>query len=73
MPSDKHNSITTKAMGLISSLFNIASSQDVPFANRSSSNAHIMVLPKLTLLSFVLHSFLHYRVGDNLQYSSAAS
>jgi len=31
MPSDKWNSITTKAMGLISSLFNIASSQDVPF------------------------------------------
>jgi len=31
MPSDKRNSITTKAMGLISSLFNIASSRDVPF------------------------------------------
>jgi len=31
MPSDKRNSITTKAMGLISSLFNVASSRDVPF------------------------------------------
>ena len=31
MPSDKHNSITTRAMGLISSLFNVASSRDVPF------------------------------------------
>jgi len=31
MPSDKHNSITAKAMGLISSLFNVASSRDVPF------------------------------------------
>ena len=31
MPSDKRNSITAKAMGLISSLFNIALSQDVLF------------------------------------------
>ena len=31
MPSDKRNSITTRAMGSISSLFNIASSRDVPF------------------------------------------
>ena len=31
MPFDKCNSITTKVMGLISSLFNVASSQDVPF------------------------------------------
>ena len=31
MPSDKRNSITAKAMGLISSLFNVASSRDVPF------------------------------------------
>ena len=30
-PSDKHNSINTKAMGLISSLFNVALSGDVPF------------------------------------------
>jgi len=31
MPSDKRNSITTKAMGLISSLLNVASSRDVLF------------------------------------------
>ena len=64
MPSDKRNSITTRAIGLISSLFNVTSSRDVPFANHCNSNAHIMVLPNL--LSFVLDSFLHYRVGDNL-------
>ena len=60
MPSDKHNSEMARATDLISSLFNVASSQDVLFANRSSSNACIMVLPKLT---FVLHFFLHYRIG----------
>ena len=31
MPSDKHNSITAKGMGLISSLFNVTLSRDVPF------------------------------------------
>jgi len=31
MPSDKHNSITAKAIDLISLLFNVASSRDVPF------------------------------------------
>jgi len=31
MPSDKHNSITAKATGLIFSLFDITLSQDVPF------------------------------------------
>ena len=30
-PSDKHNSITAKATGLIFSLFNIASARQVPF------------------------------------------
>jgi len=50
MPSDKCNSITAKAIGLISSLFNVTSSQDVPFANCCSFNAHIMVLPKLTFV-----------------------
>ena len=63
MPSDKRNSITAKAMGLISSLFNVASSRDVPF---HQSNAHIVVLQKLTF--FLLYSFLHYRVGDDFQY-----
>jgi len=32
MPSDKRNSITAKAMGLIFLLLDIASSKDVPFA-----------------------------------------
>jgi len=36
------------------------------YANRSSSNAYIMVLPKLIS---VLHYFLLYHVGDNLQYA----
>ena len=31
MPSGKRNSITAKAMGLIFSLFDVASSQDMPF------------------------------------------
>ena len=31
MPSDQRNPITTRAMGSISSLVNVASSQDVPF------------------------------------------
>ena len=31
IPSDKHNLIMAKAMGLIFSLFNITSSLDVPF------------------------------------------
>ena len=31
MPSDQHNSIMAKATGLIFSLFDIASAQEVPF------------------------------------------
>ena len=31
MPSDKRNSITAKATGLIFSLFNVASAREVPF------------------------------------------
>jgi len=31
MPSDKHNSIMAKAIGLIFLLFDVASSLDVPF------------------------------------------
>ena len=31
MPSDKRNSITAKATGLIFSLFDVASAQEVPF------------------------------------------
>ena len=64
MPSDKH--IIAKAIGLISSLFNVTSSQDMFFANRSSSSAWIVVLLKLT---FVFLSFLHSHVGDDLWYA----
>jgi len=32
MPSDLHNSTMAKAMGLIFSLFDVASAQEVPFA-----------------------------------------
>ena len=50
MPSDKCNSKMAKATGLISSLFNIAMCF---FANRSSSSAHIMVIPKLNRLVLI--------------------
>ena len=49
MHSDKHNSIMATATGLISSLFNIASSGGVPFTNHSNFNACIM---KLTFALF---------------------
>jgi len=69
MSLDKHNLITAKTMGLIFALLDFASAQDVLFANHSSSNACIMVLPNLTFVSFVLHSFFHCQVGGNLQYT----
>ena len=64
MPSDNHNSEMAKATGLISSLILVASSQNMLFTKHSSSNARIIILLKLT---FVLHSFLHYRIGNDLQ------
>ena len=66
MVSNKRNSIMATATGLISSLFNVALSGDVPFANRSSFNACIMFLPRLT---FVIHSLFPYRIDDDLQYT----
>ena len=45
MPSDKHNSRTAGARDLISSLFNVVSSRDVPFHNHSCCSACIRVLP----------------------------
>ena len=62
-PSDKHNSTMVIVTGLISTLL---CPEMCLFANCSSSNACIMVLPKLT---FVLYSFLHYHIGDNLHYA----
>jgi len=50
------------ATGLISSLFNVVSSQDVPTANAS-----IMVLPKLTFVLLYAPFHLHYRIGDDIQ------
>ena len=64
--SDKCNSIMAITTGLISSLINVASFLDMPFANRS---ACIMVVPSLLLFSFGLYSFLHYNASDNLQYT----
>ena len=51
MPSGKHNSITAKATGLISSLFDITSSQDVPFGIPHA--VHTVHAP-WTYLTFVL-------------------
>ena len=53
MPSDKRNSITVKAMGLIFSLFDIALTQEVPLAHCSMYNAFFMDLP---VTSFAFHS-----------------
>ena len=50
-------------MSLIFALFDVTLSF---FANHSNSSACIMVLLKVT---FVLHSFLHCRVGDDLRYT----
>ena len=52
MPSDKHNSITAKAMGLIYSLFDVARCL---LAYHSTYNAFFMDLP---VSSFVSHSSL---------------
>ena len=52
-----------KATGLISSLFNIASSEDMPFCQLQQLQCCIMVLLKLT---FELHSFIC--MGDDLRY-----
>ena len=54
MASDKRNSIMTKAMGLIFSLFDVTSAQQVPFGI-PQYNAFFMDLPAF---SFVSHSSL---------------
>jgi len=69
MLSSKHNSIMAITTGLISSLFNVASSEDMSFVNRSCSNACILILPKLTFVILLLHFFLPYHIGDNLWYA----
>ena len=65
MPSDKHNLINTKAMGLISSLFNIASSREEPFCQLQQLKCLHHASIKAYLSS--PHFFLHYCVGDDLR------
>ena len=55
MSSDKHNSITAKATGLIFSLFDVALARQVPLTYCSMYNAFFMDLP---VSSFVTHSSL---------------
>ena len=51
MPSDKRNFVTAKAMGLIFALYlTLFHPKTCLLANRSSSNACIMVLLKLTFV-----------------------
>ena len=60
MPSVKHISEMAKATGLIFSLIFVALSQDVPAAAPMLASWFNQSLP---LFSFVLHSFLLYRIG----------
>ena len=53
------------AKGLISSLLTIASFQDVFLLTVTTMFAS-WFSQSLPLLSFVLHSFFHYRVGNDL-------
>jgi len=68
MPSDKRNSIMGIATCLISSLFNVP--EMCLFANCSSSNAHIMVLPKLTFV--LLCTPFSYPLSRRLWFSLCA-
>ena len=55
MPSDKHNCVTAEAMGLVFSLFDVASAREVLLANYSTYNAFFIDLP---VSPFVFHSSL---------------
>ena len=63
MLSDKRNSIMAKAMGLIFSLFDVASARQVILAYHSIYNAFFMGLP---MSSFVSHSSLLTGKGVDL-------
>ena len=63
--SYKCNSIMAITTGLISSLFNVTLSVDLPTA--AAPTLASWFYQSLPLFSIVLHSFLHYCVGDNLQ------
>ena len=67
MPSDKCDSIMAKATGLISSLFNVASSQNVPFY-RPQQQLQCLHHGS-TKVNLCSPLSLHYRVGDDLQYA----
>lgn len=73
MALDKRNSITGKATGLNSSLFDVTLSLDVSFCQSQQlqciHNVVTFVLLKAPLLPI---SFLHYCVGDDLQYVMAS-
>ena len=70
MPSDKRNSIMAIATGLISSLFNVASSQGVPFNQLQQfqcldqGSNEIYFCSPLYSIPFSLH-----HIGDDLQYA----
>ena len=66
MPLDKCNSIMAKATGLISSLFNITLSQDMPFRQLQLPQCLYHGSIKAYLCSLL--SVLHYHVGDDLWY-----
>ena len=51
MPSDKHNSITAKATGLIFSLFDVASARQVPFGIPQYVQCLFMDLPVSSFVS----------------------
>jgi len=58
MPSDKHNSITAKAMGLIFFLFDVALSLDVPFGTPQHVQCILQGLTSVLLcVSFI---FAHH-------------
>ena len=56
------------AIGLIFSLFNVASPQDVPFRKQQQLQCLHHGSTRACLFFSVLHSFLRYCVGDNFQY-----
>ena len=80
MPSDKSNSITAKVMSLISSLFSIASSRDVPFCHplllqclhHGSTKVHLyspFLSPLPWRWQFVV-SWLHGRLSNCIDFRS---
>ena len=63
MPSDKRNSITTKATGLIFSLFDVASARQVPFGTPQYIQC---ILHGLTSVLLCVPFFFADREGINL-------